>query len=680
MINPLKTTRIVCIAIIMGIILSIYASALYELQIVKGETYLAASGSAIAYREKIEAARGSILDRNGKVLVESKTAYNIVFDRSYLMDDDDPNGIILEMCRIADENNVKYVDTFPVTAIGPFSYIANMTDTQRSRLATYKEYFSLDNDILASDLIAWQREHYKIDFRIGMDDARKIIGVRYEMECRLIIENIDSYSFIEDAAADEIAMFTERNYPGVKVKTTLKRTYSTKYAAHILGHIGKMSDAEYERYKDKEGYNANTDIGKEGIEAVFEEYLHGVDGTVTYTTDKYGNITGILSEEAAVAGDNVYLTIDLDLQKAAEEALAKTIDELNASKKEGEDGATGGAVVVRDVNSGEVLVLASNPTFDLSTFSKNYSELSNDPLEPLMNRATNGRYNPGSTFKMVTAFAALTTKTITVNTTIEDKSRYTAYESYQPTCWVYPYSHGVLNVVGALENSCNYFFYTVADKMDIDDIEAAAKLFGFGEKTGIEIPEDAGIVASREYKKKVLNEGWWAADTLLASIGQGHNYFTPIQIANYIATIANNGTLYKSTLLKEIKSSDYMRTVYTGKSEVRSTVPDPNGYLSVLRRGMRAVAATGTAKSVFGNYPVRVAAKTGTVQTESSSQNTGVFVCYAPYDNPEIAISVVVQGGRSGSTLAGIAKEILDVYFASSSHTGTSDGEYSLVR
>ena len=676
--RSLNTSRIVCIIAIMMLIVSIYASALYELQINKGENYLQAVSGTVTMTDTVPAARGSILDRNGEVLVYSKTVYNVVINRTLLMKADSPNSVILDLCKTAIENGINYVDTFPVTKSAPFSYVADMDSTQRSRLDTYFEYFGLDDEILASDLISWMREHYDIDYTLSMEDARLIIGVRYEMECQLIM-NIPDYAFCEDADANEISVILEQGYPGVTVKTSTEREYTTPYAMHLLGYVGKMNSDQYEQYKDLEGYYVNTDIGREGVEATFEEYLHGIDGSITYTTNTNGNITGILSETEAVAGNNVYLTIDIGLQAIAEESLASTIKSINEDKKENDDGAQGGAVIVRDVNSGDVLVSASYPTYSIDELLTSYTELSEDPLEPLFNRATQGVYNPGSTFKMVTAFAALKEGVITRYTTIEDKGIYTEYPDYQPKCWVYPDNHGVLDVVGALENSCNYFFYTVADKMDIDPIADAAAEFGLGSKTGIEIAEAEGILATREYKKEVLGEGWWAADTLLTCIGQGNNYFTPIQIANYISAIANDGTVYETTILKNIKSADYSETILEGESNVLKEVDDPYGYLSVLRQGMRAVAETGTAESVFGDYPVKVAAKTGTVQSETSD-NTGVFVCYAPYDNPQIAITVVVEGGGSGSALAGIAKDILDVYFEADDYSASSGGEYSLIQ
>lgn len=677
--RTVKMSRIMCIVIVMALILSIYASALYELQIVEGQDYLKRSTNAIAATKTVKAARGSILDRNGKLLVYDRTIYNIVMTRSVLMKTESPNTIILEMCKLCDENGINYTDTFPVGTIAPYSYFADITNTQRSRLDTYFEYFDMDRDTPASELIEWMRTHYGIDEKVSMDDARKIIGVRYEMECRLIDNYLPDYVFAEDVDATDISLIIDRNYPGIDIKIDSKREYATPYAAHLLGYVGKMNSEQYEQYKNKDGYNSATEIGKDGIEKTFEEYLHGSDGSTTITTDKLGNITGILAETPAKAGNNVFLTIDIDLQGVAEEALADTIEKINFERVE-EEKAKGGAVVVRDIHSGDVLVSASYPTYELETFSENYSELIADPLQPIFNRATQGTYNPGSTFKMVTALAAFKDQKLTATREIKDESRFRKYDDFQPTCWVYPYSHGVINIVQAIEVSCNYFFYTLASEMGINQIESAAREFGFGQKTGIEITESAGTVASIAYKKEVLKENWWDADTLLTAIGQGHNKFTPIQIANYVAAIANGGTVYKATLLKAVKSADYSSTIVENRLGVISEVEDDGGYLDIIKTGMRAVAQTGTASDVFARYPIKVAAKTGTVQSDTSSSNTGVFVCYAPYDNPEIAISIVVEGGGSGSALMDVAKRIFDEYFDTQKHTAVIGGEYSLMR
>lgn len=671
--NGFDKKRITVMMTILAVILLIYAASMYEVQVLS----LSADGgmSAVSTSYSTDtASRGSVLDRNGVELISSRAAYAIKLERTTILAQEDPNSLIYELVQDAIATGTNYTDTFPVTTSGPFSYKAGMSDTQRNRLDDYLDYFDLDPDISASDLIVWLREHYKIDYLTSINDARLIIGIRYEMELRVIM-NTSEYVFAEDVNLDFIACIKEKKYPGVTIVTEWDRVYNTEYASHILGYVGLMNSDEYETY-GKLNYPMNAIIGKDGVEKAFEEYLHGVDGVLATETDSEGNIVNTYMEEETQAGGNVFLTIDINMQKVAEEALESAIADLNASRKEDEDLANGGAVVVKEVNSGEMLAVASYPTYDISTMMENYDALLNDASNPMFNRATLGTYNPGSTFKMVTAFAGLQSGAVSRYTSIEDRGRYMVYSDYQPVCWVYPDNHGTVDMVGALKNSCNYYFYWLSDRMGIAPITEAARNFGFGQKTGIEISESAGIVYSVEYKEDVLNEDWYAADTMITSIGQ-RDMVTPLQLVNYVSAIANNGTLYKTTLLSKVMNEDYTETLVTNKPSVLKSIEGDDGYLAVMREGMEAVASTGTASTLFSDYPVRVAAKTGTVQSDSNKINNGVFVCYAPADDPEIAIAVVVENGGSGSAIMSIAKEILDYYF-SEDHSTTLKTENTI--
>lgn len=674
----IRPSRIAYLFVFVSLLLGIYAFTLYKLQIVDGAKYLEDSVGSVAQTSTVYAARGSILDRNGVLLVSDKPVYNVKLSRAKLLKEDDPNGIVLDVIRAAIDYKVPYTDTFPVTMSGPFSYVVNMSETQSSRLADYLEYFDLAEDISATELIAWMRDHYGISYTMPAEDARLIIGVRYELELRAVI-SIADYTFAEDVDVDFITYLLEHNSACVSVESNPAREYHTKYAAHLLGNIGRMNSDEYEKYKDK-GYSLNSYIGKSGVEAAFEEYLHGTDGVKTVYTDSSGAVTGVTMQSPVKAGNSVYLSIDIALQAAAEDALSARIAAMNAERTEDQEKAEGGAVVVLDVKNGSALALASYPSYDLSTFGRDYAALSADPLNPMVNRATQGTYNPGSTFKMVTALAGLKNDKISYYTTVKDEGIYTAYQDYRPKCWIYPSNHGTLNVVGALENSCNYFFYWLGDQLGADAISETASEFGLAQKTGIEIEEYSGTLATPEFKQEKLNEGWWAADTLITAIGQGHNMFTPIQIADYVATIANGGTLYKTSVLSYITDFDYTDVLLRREPEVKNVIDDPNGYFGILQAGMRAVAATGTASEIFKNYPHPVAAKTGTIQSDTAKMNNGVFVCYAPADDPQIAIAVVVEKGGSGSALASIAKDILDVYFSRTSEAPAAYYDNSLVK
>ena len=653
----------VVIAMFIGVLM-IYCAVLYKMQIYDPRRAVAESGNlplvTTRYTEIIAAGRGEILDRNGDKLVSSRASYNIALARDPLLASGKPNEIIQQMLDYASEFNVEHNDTFPVTMGAPYEYTYDMSPQQRTRLDKYFEFRNLDPDISASDFIVQLKKYYGIPYTVGVAEARLIIGVRFELEIRVLV-NTTAYVFAEDVPLDFVTTIASLSLPGVSVATGSVRTYHTQYAAHLLGYVGKMNEVETEEYTAL-GYPLDAIVGKDGVERAFEPYLHGVDGKRTIRVTGDG---AIVSEEIipAVPGDNVYLSIDIGLQEVAENALADVIATINLDREEGQK-ATSGAVVVTEIGTGQVLASASNPTFNIETMRENYTSLSNDTSEPLFNRATQGVYSPGSTFKPVTALAALRAGVITRWTTIEDQGIYTKYESPQPRCWLYS-THGAvhppLDLVGALAHSCNYYFYQIGDNTGPTRIAQAASDFGLGEKTGLEIDEKRGFLATVESKKELTGENWYDADTLFVAIGQGHNEFTPVQLANYAATIANGGTLYNMSLMHAIKTSDYTATIRQQTPSVRSRIEEPE-YVAYLREGMRAVAAYGTADNVFGNYPVAVAAKTGTVQT-GSDVNDGVFICYAPADNPQIAIAVVVKKGGSGSAIMDVARIVFDEYF-----------------
>ena len=665
----LRPGRVLAIFILFGLILALYGTSLYDLQVVQGSDYYAIATGTTTTEYVVSGERGSILDRNGTVLVSSVPSYNVMLTRGDLMASPDPNQAILDMIYFAIEHGESYTDTFPVTISPPFSY-TTMNEIQRYRFDTYLDYMGLDKSISASDFIVWLKAHYGIDYTTPLKDARLIIGIRYELEMRLIV-NVNPYIFVEDASNDFVAAILEMNFPGISISKTSKRQYHTRYAAHILGYIGYMNEEEYEHYRDL-GYGMNTFIGKDGAEAAFEEYLHGTDGIIEVTRNEAGEVIDVTTVREAVAGNNVYLTIDLGLQAAAENALNTTITAINTNLKEEDSKATGGAAVAVDVRTGEVLALASYPTYDLSTFLDNYYTLISDPTNPLFNRATMGTYNPGSTFKPITAVTALRTGVINPDTTIYDEGCYDRYADYglYLYCWIWPDSHGSLDVVGALGESCNYFFYTVGIECGPTALAETAERFGLGDYTGIEIAEEPGHRATIDYKASVVTDehtGWYDADTLMDAIGQSFNYYTTLQMANYAATIANGGRLHNLTLLDLVTSANFANIVFENTPSVRTdSTSEYGGFLEIVRQGMRLSATEGTGAPLFADYPIEVATKTGTTQSDATTTNSGVFICFAPYDNPEIAIAVTVENGKSGSTIMAVAKEMLDYYFSDS--------------
>ena len=650
---------------------------LYNLQIVHGSDYYDQSVNTLVSTQTVQASRGSILDRKGRVLVSNRAGYNISLDRERLVAGGDPNGDILRLVAIADRLGHSYSDTLPISAAEPFTFDAAMSDTQRTRLDNYLAHFGLSPDTDAPELMSWLRDHYSMDPGYSSASARTAAGIRYELETRTLFDFSD-YVFAEDADMDLISAVREEGIPGVGIDATSVREYHTPYAAHILGRVGPMNETEYEKYGSL-GYPMNARVGKDGVEQVFEEYLHGTDGEMTVTRTKNGTVTDSVYTTVPQAGSNVTLTLDIRCQQAAEDSLARTIAEMNASRDDDKKVA-GGAVVAIEVGTGDILASASYPTYSLETFSQDYAELEADPAAPLYNRAIKGTYSPGSTFKMNTAIAALQSGVITPGTQIYDKGIFDEYSGYEYKCWIWPGSHGTLNVSTALQNSCNYFFYKVGLETGIDTISYYASLFGLGQSTGIELDENTGILATREYKETVVGEDWYPGDTLLASIGQSYNLFTPMQLASYAATIAADGTRYSAHLLKSVKTYDNSVTTYSYEPTVLSRVEADQSYFDAIKLGMYYVSKYGSPSGVFGSYRIDVASKTGTVQLGDEKQNNAVFIAYAPYEAPEIAVAVVVQGGGSGAYVTQIARDVFDYWFSAKEEDSSISTENTLLK
>ncbi|HHU21935.1 MAG TPA: penicillin-binding protein [Clostridiales bacterium] len=692
----IKPGRMAACVLLLVVLIIIYVVALFKLQIVEGAAYYERSRNNIVTNQVVPAARGNILDRYGRLLVSNRTCNNLVVDTKELFEQEDPNAIILQMVELVESFGDRHIDELPITMEPPFEYVDNMTAIQRTCLNAYLADKGMPEDTTAVELMAYFRERYSIDNSYDARQMRIIAGVRYELNLRYIIPTSD-YIFAEDVSIDLITTLLEGNIPGFEVRVSYIREYNTSYASHILGYIGMMDSEEYAIYS-KLGYKLNAQVGKTGVEKGFEEYLHGVDGMAKITSTASGTVTGTVYTEEPEPGNHVYLTIDIGLQEAAEQALSSYITAANEAIEQeyAELGnydpvekeqklITGGAVVAIDVNSGEPLCVASCPSFDLSTFIEDYEALIQDENKPLFNRALQGIYTPGSTFKMVTSIAALNEGIITPETTIYDEGKFTKYEyaGYAPTCWIWGEgSHGDVNVTSALEVSCNYFYYTIGDYLGIDRLSEYALRFGLGAPTGIELPEAVGVMSTQKYKEETQGVKWYAGDTLQAAIGQSYSQFTPLQMANYVAIVANGGSRYSTSILKSVRSYDYSEKLFERKPEILDTIHTNEEYYEAVWAGMEAVANSniGTAYTIFGDYPVTVAAKTGTAQMGEKVKNNAVFVCYAPAENPEIAIAVVVEKGGSGSAIAVIARDILDYYFNFKASAHAMETELSLLR
>lgn len=671
--HPAKR-RVIALLAFFGAFLLLFAVVLYDAQILHGGENRAKSISSNAASETVTASRGIITDRNGKVLVSNRLAYTLVFDRSGFDDDAALNAAILRLVQLCEETGTGWNDTLPIGRVGNFLRYSN------ARSETFDKFIE-KNDLTSGasgrQLLSELRKLYHVDESLSEREARLIVGVRYELHSR------DSYTFAEDVSTEVLSLITDGRYEGVTIRTASARVYNTALAAHILGTIGPIwqeewssnEDTGYVGYADK-GYSMNDLVGKDGVEKAFESYLRGTDGRRLITTDETGKITGELYTREPQPGGTVALTLDIDLQADVEAALAETISGM-IDKDSNE---RGGAAAVVSVGTGEVLALASYPTYDLSTFNEDYDELVNDQRLPMFNRATQGIYAPGSTFKMVTAVAALESGIITPSSIIQDRGIYTYYKDPQPMCWIYSQTgstHGRINVSQAITDSCNYFFYEVGRLTGIRTLDSYASQFGLGQSTGIEIGDSSGVLASPEWAESHDQE-WTDGQTITAAIGQSYNLFTPLQLANYVATLVGGGDHYQAHLLKNVKAYDNSRLLYMYDDNPINTVEMSDTTLNAVTRGMHELTVSGSVAYAFENCVVSAGAKTGSAQVGTDIAN-GVFVAYAPYEKPEIAVAIVIEKGGSGAALANTAVEIINSWF-SRAQDGTAIGENTLLK
>ena len=664
-------------------ILLFFAGRLYYMQIIKTGGVVD-NTTVFVTKTRVKAARGDILDRNGNLMVSNRASFDLVINHYVLTSSESPNRSLYELVKLCEKLEIDYTDHLPITKTAPFTY------TLEEYSSTWRNYFQeylfrrgdgFDSDITAPLLIEKLRESYHIPAEWTDDEARAVLGLRYELSLRTLPNvYLANYVFKADVDSGTLSAVSELNIPGMMVEASTVREYNTKYAAHILGYVGAMSPDQWEYYKNLEhlSYAMDAEVGQSGLELAFEEQLHGTDGyRIDYVT-KDGTVIKTEFDPAPKAGNNVEVSIDLNLQMVGEDKLGQVIQDLRAEAGDGGD-AEGGAVVAIDVKTGQVLVCASYPTYDPSLFFENYNQILNTEYRPLVNRALGLAYPPGSTYKMSMVAAAINNGIITQYTPITDYGVYKEYadSGYKPQClwWTnYRTSHGTLTAAEALRDSCNYFFYYLGDHMSIAKIDDTAKGLGLGEPTGVELYEVTGVRANTETKKAHYTGTdalWYPADAIAASIGQGLNRFTPMQLAVYTATLANEGTRLKATFLSRVVSSDYRSLISKSEVTVMSEMTMSAEAVAAYKEGMRLVCSVrrGTAYSIFGNYPIAVSAKTGTAQTGPGQSDNGAFVCYAPSDDPQIAIAVYGEKAGHGSDMAAVARAIMDVYFAVNEYT-----------
>lgn len=721
--------RTLAVAAVLAVILAVFVGVLYNLQIVHVEDYRAMSVVKIDNRVTVEGARGELLDRYGRELVTNRAVYRITLNTRLMGDEAERNPNLMELINICREDGLSWSDSFPVSDTAPFTYTTDtplayekegggVAFTQLGSLlnalplgSTVKEALNLPDtkaveaaktlaDIpagpTAEELMEALRNYFEINPSWSDEDARALIGVLYEVNLRSYEVNQQEYIFAQDVDIDVISAVKERGLTGVSIDTTTVREYQTSAAAHLLGRVGTIQNTTWDYYKEL-GYNMNDKVGIDGVESAFESYLRGESGTLVQELDTSGRViseywytnskTGETDEPQP--GDNVMLTLDLRLQEKVEEILANTIENLDSEDTEG------GAVVVESVKDGEILAMASYPTFDLANVYSNstlYNEVKDNPLRPFTNRATQEFYYPGSTFKPLVAIAALEEGLTTPTEEIEDtgslelpEEEHYPYGDFHPQCWIYRQyggNHGWENLAEALRDSCNIYFYTLGHRLGIDKIDEYAAAFGLGEPTGIEVPEVKGWVAGPA-TSEALNQTWYGGNLLNAAIGQDNTQVTPLQLANYIVTLLNGGDHLVPHLLKTVKSSDYAETVYEQEREVRNSLELDPANVEAVKQGMWAVAndPESTVDQYLSNLAVEVGAKTGSAQVGSAElEADAIFTLFAPYDDPEIVISIVVEGGASGGNLAQAAGQIVNYYFSAEHTVESVDAENTLLR
>ena len=672
------SVRVGMLVVLIVLIVGIFTVRLYDIQVTQASKVEASPVNSYTYYTTVKAARGQILDRNGEVLVGNRSAFTVSLVNEVLFSSDDPNESLRQLVSLCDKLKLKITDHFPVTREKPYQYtLDEYNDTWNGYFNKFLVERDWDADISASQLIRYLKDRYHIPGDWTEEEARDVISVRYELELRYIT-NLPTYMLLNDVQAEELAALTDLNIPGMIVGTTTTREYNTDYAAHILGYIGKMNGDEWEYYKDKD-YSMDAYVGKDGLEKAFELELHGTDGLRETTISEDGTILEEHYVTEPVAGNNVELSIDLNLQEVAEDELEALILDLRQNGLKGSENgkdAEGGAVVAMSVKTGEVLACASYPTYKLSTYFEDFDKIKNEKYAPFYNRALQEPYPPGSIFKMVTTVAAIDSGAIEPDTIIEDEGIYMRFKDsgYFPRCLLWTklgMTHGKINVMQALAVSCNYYFYEAGWRTGIKTIDQVAKGLGLGEPTGVELYENTGHRANPETKDE-LYEGddasWYGGDTVAAAIGQSENRFTPIQMCSYVSALANQGVRYKATFLKRIISADYQDLIKENEPTVASRIDISDKAYKACIDGMKlAVTSTdGTCFAKFHDYPVQVCAKTGTAEHGSGGSDNASFVVFAPADDPEIAIAVYVEKGAQGGNLGTIARKILDAYFAAS--------------
>ncbi len=671
-----KSARPVIALFMVALVVFGFGFKLFDIQIKNHDYFVKKNSTMQTYTVQIPAARGDIVDRNGNQLVTNRQGNSIILDATVFPSADDNearNTIILNLINLFEKNGEEYVQHLPLqsNSNGQIGFLTN-DDLDEKDIAAMKSenMLNLQPYATAQNCFDAVVEKYGLE-KYDPITAIKIANIRYELTLMMFSYNTP-VTIAEDVSQNTVAAVKDNTemYKGADVRTVAYREYvDSTIAPHILGTVRKINAEEYEKYKD-EGYKITDEIGESGIEYAMEKYLRGTDGEMTITKNSDGTITREVTKPP-IQGDTVVLTIDIGLQKVAQDNLKAVCDEVDAN-------SSAGAVVVEDVNTGELLAAASYPTYDLADYYEKYDQLIKDKRNPLWSRFALGTYAPGSTFKPAVACAALEEGVITKDTEFKCSGTMKFYD--QTLQCLHQKAHGNENVAEAIRDSCNIFFYKTSLEIGINKMNEYCSMLGFGEKTGVEIPESKGVLAGRTERENA--GGYWnLGDTVHAAIGQSDNLFTPLQLANYCSTIANGGTRYEAHFVKSVISKSNNAISYK-EPKVAENTGFSKATLSTVQGGMRDVAKSGAPSRIFDKLNVNLAAKTGTSQVKVKGQdrNNGFLITYGPYENPEIAVSSVVELAGSGTETAALTSSVYNYYFADNSDEKKAENTATLLQ
>ncbi|MCL2099497.1 MAG: penicillin-binding transpeptidase domain-containing protein [Oscillospiraceae bacterium] len=697
--------RYFLIAAVFIVVMFAYGGTLLNMQIANAGQYQTAVNE-ITRTERfiIPAVRGEIFDRNGKPLVTNQLVYNLTIDGAKFPKTGGANPLaqteyIIDLVKLINfHKDETAISSLPVISIGNsgYSYSMALSESQSVRDNFYRflRTHEIPQHVSADELVTRLAARYNLDELMPPEERSRelfmiVLGICYDLDRYKIISNQTRYTLSYNICENLIKAVSENahNYPGAEIIAEYRRIYHVPHAApHLIGRIGRIPPEQLEKYTEL-GYPMDAVVGLNGIEAAFEEYLRGLEGLRIREYDRDGNIVGEKYETEPKAGKNVYLTIDIDLQQVAEHSLEKTIQRIHGLALERDDpevngaDASAGAAAVIDPNTGEVLALATYPSYNLSTFSEDFAELRTREDSPFLNRALQGLYAPGSVFKIVTSAAALGSGNLTTGERIYDQGIFTRHENYQPACWRYHLnggSCGTISVDQALAVSCNYFYFVIGERMeanrDIEILNSYARSLGLGVRTGVGVGEYAGTLASRANKEANAST-WYPGDTLQAAIGQSDYLFTPIQLSTMLGTVLNGGVRYESRLLLYVQEYGSDEIFYAPKSEIVSQIEITPEHLRALKTGMRnGFSEGGTASILFNGLPgLTAGGKTGTAQVHREKSPNATIVAFAPYETPELAMSVVIENGRHGTWAGFTAEDVFAYYFGYKSFDQSMD-------